>query len=187
MPKPAPIRTCAGTGTEHPQGSLLRFVRGPLENGGYAPFFDFTGKLPGRGLYLLPTVAAYQAALKRKAFAHQLETNRPPPGWAEITAALKADALKKLGLARKAGHLTPRLEAVLEVAKAGRMKGLLVATDTGHEALAHTAHFAPRLELFRKTELEAATGWPNVAVIGLTNLDTAWPALQKAAKAQQNT
>lgn len=82
--KSTPLRTCAATHQKHPKSALLRFV-----NVAGVPTPDPTQTLPGRGTYILPTEAAYTAALKRKAFAQKLKTNRPPPTWPEIAALAK--------------------------------------------------------------------------------------------------
>ncbi|MBI1308383.1 MAG: DUF448 domain-containing protein [Proteobacteria bacterium] len=81
--KTTPLRTCLATGQPQPQSTLLRFV-----NVGGTPTPDPTRTLPGRGAYLTPTEEAYNAALKRRAFAHKLKTNQPPPPWAQIAALL---------------------------------------------------------------------------------------------------
>jgi len=84
-----PTRTCAGTGQKLPQWQLLRFtnVRG-------VPTPDPLRQAPGRGVYILPTPEALALAVKKKAFAHKLRTNRPPPAWDEIQAYLDTAAIK---------------------------------------------------------------------------------------------
>ena len=78
-----PVRTCCGTGQRLPQAQLLRWV-----NVGGVPTPDPTRVLPGRGAYTLPSVAAVQAALKRKAFAQKLKTNQPPGGLEQLAQML---------------------------------------------------------------------------------------------------
>ncbi len=84
--KHSPLRTCAATGQKLPQSQLLRFVN----VGGVPTPEALLGphRAPGRGVYIVPTEAAYTAALKRKAFAHRLKTNRPPAPWSEIVSHL---------------------------------------------------------------------------------------------------
>ena len=84
-----PIRTCAGTGQKLPQWQLLRFI-----NVKGVPVPDPLRQAPGRGVYILPNAEALALAVKKKAFAHKLRTNRPPPSWQEIQAQLDTTAIK---------------------------------------------------------------------------------------------
>ncbi len=82
-----PLRTCAATGQKHPQSALLRFV-----NVAGVPTPEVmlgTTRAPGRGVYVLPTPEALAAAVKRKAFANRIKTNRPPPAWEDILPFLQ--------------------------------------------------------------------------------------------------
>lgn len=90
-----PLRTCAGTGAKLPQSGLLRFVG---VKGVPTPEFYLhpTKRAPGRGVYVLPNPEALALAVKKKAFAHKLKTNRPPPEWNEIAARLVALGSQKL-------------------------------------------------------------------------------------------
>lgn len=87
----APIRTCAGTGQKLPQAQLLRFV-----NAGGVPTPEVmlhpTKRAQGRGVYIVPTPEALAAAIKRKAFAHRLKTNKSAPEWPEIATFLQPKA-----------------------------------------------------------------------------------------------
>src|SRR5215470_6775014 len=60
-----PHRRCVATGAVAPKESLLRFVVSP--SGALVP--DLQARLPGRGLYLSPTRAAIETALKKRAFS----------------------------------------------------------------------------------------------------------------------
>lgn len=81
--KHVPLRTCIGTSQKLPQGQLLRFV-----NVSGTPTLDISQTLPGRGTYILPTQAAFESALKRRAFAAKLKTTKPPLPWPEIAQML---------------------------------------------------------------------------------------------------
>lgn len=191
MPKHTPIRTCVATRAESAPEGLLRFVQGPKnEKGQTAPWPDISGKLPGRGVYLIPTAENYAIAIKKKVFAHQLDTNQPPPPFAEVAALLEKDALQRLGLAKKAGQLVLGLDNVLEEGRKSTLKALILAADAGADARNKVEALSRRLELpllmpFGKAALEQALGQPNLTVIGFTRLDTAWPAVHKAQHAKQ--
>lgn len=182
MQSKKPLRTCAVLGTEHPQQDLLRFVAAPDGT----PTLDLTGKLPGRGLYLTPTAAVYAQALKRKTFAHQLETTQPAPAWAVVQTTLAERALHQLGLARKAGQAVPGADAVREVGN--HIKAIILAADAGADTVDKMNKMAnyrdvPLCRAFTKAQLEAALGAPHTSVVGLTRLDTAWPSVHKAEQA----
>jgi predicted RNA-binding protein YlxR (DUF448 family) len=44
-------------------------------------------------VYVLPTAQALAQAVKRKAFAHRLKTNRPPLPWEELEVMLKTHGI----------------------------------------------------------------------------------------------
>lgn len=82
-----PLRTCAGTGQKHPQSALLRFVN--VQGVPTPEVMLGATRAPGRGVYVLPTPEALAAAVKRKAFANRIKTNRPPVAWDDILPFLK--------------------------------------------------------------------------------------------------
>jgi len=63
-----PIRRCLGCGTRRPKGDFARFV---VRRDGDANHLvrDGRARMPGRGLYICPVRACYEAALSRRAFA----------------------------------------------------------------------------------------------------------------------
>ena len=79
MSKQPPQRTCIATGVTLPQAQLWRFAAG-LDGQAH---LDLAHKAPGRGAYLAPTKAAFDQALKRKAFERHLDV--APPAWDNVT------------------------------------------------------------------------------------------------------
>jgi predicted RNA-binding protein YlxR (DUF448 family) len=77
-----PVRTCAGCGRRAPQRELVRFVavEGRLTPG---------RGVPGRGAYTCATVACFQRALDRRAFARVL---RAPVAVEPALARIYTDA-----------------------------------------------------------------------------------------------
>ena len=71
-PKKIPMRMCTGCGEMKPKKELVRVVRGPEkagEDGQPLPpeiSLDLTGKKPGRGAYLCPSLACLQKARKAR-------------------------------------------------------------------------------------------------------------------------
>ncbi|PZP38841.1 MAG: DUF448 domain-containing protein [Pseudomonas fluorescens] len=83
-----PIRTCVATGKKLPQNELVRFV-----NVGGVPTPERClgpHRAAGRGVYIQPNAQALAMAIKKKAFAHRLKTNRPPLTWEEIEPLLQS-------------------------------------------------------------------------------------------------
>lgn len=108
------------------KSSMLRFVVGP--DG--APVEDVAGKLPGRGLYLLPYrsyVAGYlhRSGVRGEAGDQQL---------ARIEQALRQRLLDRLRLARRGGHLGWGMRVVEEYVR-GRTKKPERASVTTAEAV----------------------------------------------------
>ncbi|WP_245581291.1 YlxR family protein [Propionicicella superfundia] len=74
-------RTCIGCRARDEKPRLVRFV---LSADGVL-VQDPAAVLPGRGAYVHPSVACWQAAVKRRAFARALRrpvaVGEPPTGW----------------------------------------------------------------------------------------------------------
>ncbi len=67
--KKIPMRKCVATATLAPKKELLRIVRCPDQS----VAVDITGKLNGRGAYLLKTKEAVEVAKKKKSLDRALE------------------------------------------------------------------------------------------------------------------
>lgn len=95
----------------------MRFVLGPDKI--IVP--DITGKLPGRGLWLLADPNVIQMAVDKKLFfkASKKSYTKVPPDLVDETAGLlRAHVLSLLGLARKAGVFVGGFEKVKEALSA---------------------------------------------------------------------
>jgi uncharacterized protein len=71
---PDPVRTCVGCRTATTKRDLIRLVRGP--DGVIA--VDPTGRAAGRGAYVHPHPACWDAALKRGAIGRALRSVLQP-------------------------------------------------------------------------------------------------------------
>ncbi|WP_123944829.1 MULTISPECIES: YlxR family protein [unclassified Frondihabitans] len=67
------VRTCIGTRTRAPRSSLLRVV---ARDG--RVIADASATEPGRGAWLMPTMQAYETAVRRKAFRRALRLDAEP-------------------------------------------------------------------------------------------------------------
>ncbi len=78
--KKIPMRKCVATMTQAPKKDLLRIVR--CTDGSIA--VDATGKVNGRGAYLLKTQEAVEIAKKRKSLDRALECVVPQETYESI-------------------------------------------------------------------------------------------------------
>lgn len=76
MPRsqPAPIRTCIATRERHGDNQLLRVV---FDHDSQRVVADPHRRLPGRGAWITPTLAAWELAESRRAFGRALRVNGP--------------------------------------------------------------------------------------------------------------
>ena len=78
--KKIPMRMCIACRESKPKKELIRIVKnkeGELN-------VDTTGKMPGRGAYLCPSVACLERAFKTKALQRALEVNMTEEMLSEI-------------------------------------------------------------------------------------------------------
>jgi predicted RNA-binding protein YlxR (DUF448 family) len=73
-PKKVPQRTCVGCRNVKAKRELVRVVRDPQGS----IDLDTTGKKPGRGAYICPSLSCLEAALKGGRLAKALESSLPP-------------------------------------------------------------------------------------------------------------
>lgn len=62
-------RKCVGCGAERPKSEMLRVTRGP--DGVIS--VDSTGRAPGRGTYVCPSMECVRAAMKKKSLQRALK------------------------------------------------------------------------------------------------------------------
>lgn len=123
----APERRCIITRQTLPKAELLRFVVGPEDR----LYIDVAGKLPGRGLYVVPEKAHLTTALSKGAFARAAKQKVViPDNFAtEVEDALARHVVDLLSLARKSGAAIAGFEKVKEKVAAGSVALLLQASD----------------------------------------------------------
>jgi predicted RNA-binding protein YlxR (DUF448 family) len=72
--RPLPQRTCIACRSTSGKRALIRVVRTPADE----VEIDLTGKKAGRGAYLCPDAACWQAALKKDRLSAALKTKLSP-------------------------------------------------------------------------------------------------------------
>lgn len=116
------LRSCAVTRIQRPREQLLRFVLNPA--GQWTA--DLMGRLPGRGLYVIPSRVNVRALLKRRSVAPaEIDVILE-----HLAAALSGRFLDGVGLSRRAGCLCRGLRDVSETVQGGERPILLLAADT---------------------------------------------------------
>ncbi len=153
------MRRCLATRAVRPKDELLRFAIGP--DGALVP--DVAGRLPGRGLWLVPEARVLRLAVQRNLFAKAAGMGvAVPADLAEVVErALKRRWLDLLGLAARAGRVAAGFDRVREWLAAGRVALLIEASDGaegGRQKLRAAARELPVIALFDSAELAAALG-----------------------------
>jgi len=123
-------RTCIATGQRFPPHRLIRFVAAPS---GYA-VADLAGRLPGRGAWVLATVATIYQADQKGHFKRALGVGLRSLD-ADITAianGLHARIISTASMARKCGVL---LGGSGKLLSEGHFNGLLAAKDASPREL----------------------------------------------------
>lgn len=156
-------RRCIASGELHETRDLLRFVLAP--DGGVV--LDLAGKLPGRGLWLLPRRDMIDRACGRRLFARAARAPVNVPGdlAEQVVQALRRRCLDLIGLARRGGLVTAGFERVKSRLAAGRAAALIQAVDAapgGRRKLSALAGSAtpgvPVVEVFTAGELGRVLG-----------------------------
>lgn len=165
-------RRCIASGELHAPRDLLRFVVAPDGD----VVLDLAGKLPGRGLWLLPRRDMLDKARARKLFARAARTpvGVPEDLTGQVAQALRERCLGLLGFARRAGELTAGHEKVKSWLSAGRAAVLVQAADAaegGRQKLRALARAAapslPVIEAFSAEELGRALGRDTVVHVAV--------------------
>lgn len=154
-----PLRRCLVTRAVRPKAELVRFVLSPA--GEVTP--DLAGRLPGRGYWVGAERRLVETALAKHLFAKA--AGKAVAAAADlpdlVARLLKARALERLGLARRAGAAVAGHDKVEAWLREGRAGLLLAASDgapDGRRKLAALAGALPVVACFTADELAAAFG-----------------------------
>ncbi len=157
------VRRCIASGELRPKAELIRFVADP--GGTVVP--DLAGRLPGRGLWLLPRREHLERACARNLFAKAAKAplRVPEDLPARVEALLSRRCLDLIGLAKRAGRAVSGYQRVASLLASGGVAVLLAAVDTAEDgrrklrAAARTQNPTPRVvEVFTAEELGRALG-----------------------------
>jgi predicted RNA-binding protein YlxR (DUF448 family) len=151
------LRTCLVSGESRDKSELLRFVVGP--GGDIVP--DIEGRLPGRGLWLLPRRDIVAKALAKRLFARAA---RKPVAAADGLADRIEDLLVRrcvdlIGLARRAGQAVTgfaKVEAALDKGEAAVLIEASEGAAGGRGKLKRLAPGLPVIDALTSAELGRA-------------------------------
>ncbi len=100
-PRKIPMRTCVGCRTVRAKRELVRVVRTPAGD----VTVDPTGKLSGRGAYVLPNLRCLDLALQGKRLERALQQPIPPDVQRRMAEMLSgADREPRIGARFRPGH-----------------------------------------------------------------------------------
>jgi len=131
-----PIRTCILSREEAPREGLIRLALSP--DGQVLP--DVRAKAPGRGAWIGVDRAALDTAIAkgklRGALARAFKTNAidvPADLSSRIAAALERNALDRIGLEARTGHVLVGFDRIETAARQGKLQLLAHAADAGED------------------------------------------------------
>ncbi len=176
-------RRCIVTGEIRPKAELLRFVVDP--EGRLTP--DITGRLPGRGLWLLAHRDIVTMAVTKRLFARAARgAVIVEEGLADrIEALLVRRCGEILGLARRAGQAVAGFVKVESALRGGTVAVLVAASDGAADGRAKLAALAPGMPVvspLTSEELGAAFGREHAVHAALNDGRLAGLFLSEAAR-----
>lgn len=129
-----PVRTCILSREEAPRDGLIRLALSP--DGEVLP--DVRAKAPGRGAWIGVTRAELEASGRKLkgALARAFKTNDvkvPEDLGARIAEQLQRNALDRLGLEFKSGHVVIGNDRIDNAARTGQLQLLLHASDASED------------------------------------------------------
>nr|WP_075219284.1 RNA-binding protein [Acuticoccus yangtzensis] len=162
----SPQRTCLVTRRKGTPETMIRFVLSP--DGVVVP--DVRRKLPGRGVWVEASAERIAEAVKKRVFSRGFKAQVEAPDTLpeQVGHLLRRAALERLAFAHKAGLVTAGFEKVRAEVAAGRIRGLVFASDAAVdgrrkvEALAKKAFDLHNkldvVDVFDSAELERTLG-----------------------------
>lgn len=147
----APLRTCVVTREARPQTELLRLAL--LPTGEVA--VDRSGKLPGRGAWVVPTREALELLQSRPGMlgrAFELENPgslRADDLLAQARAVTRATMLDLLSLSARSGCLHSGADQVTAAVRGGQVVALLVAADASEQSVSAARGAREGIPVFR--------------------------------------
>lgn len=178
---PEPERSCIVTHAVKEKGELIRFVIGP--NDTLVP--DITGKLPGRGLYVLASRLTLAEAIAKRAFSRAAKTQVHIPD--DLSAKVEAQLARRVGealsLARKSGQVVMGFDQVEAAVKSGKVEALIHASDAGVDGVKKLSGYTgPVFDQLPRELLSEVLGKENAVHAAVTHGPTAGFFIEEARR-----
>ncbi|MBF0145890.1 MAG: DUF448 domain-containing protein [Magnetococcales bacterium] len=160
---------CAVSRVRYPQRQLLRFVTSPEG----ALVEDITGRLPGHGLYVWPTVDHIVRLLRKQGGG--VGPEGPEGVIRRCGEGLSRRFLEGLGLARRAGVIRRGLREVEALLDGGHRPLLILAGDIAAHSrqkfagVVHRHEVTGWVELLDGDRLGAACGWSHTVILAVND------------------
>ncbi|MGH6968602.1 MAG: RNA-binding protein [Stellaceae bacterium] len=135
------LRRCLVTGESRDRGSLLRFVVAPDRR--VVP--DVDGRLPGRGLWLIPSRDIVKTAVAKRLFTRAAKQDVVVEDGLDdrVEALLVRRSIERLGLARRAGKAVAGFTQVEKAVRDGNVAVLVEAADGAPDGRGKLTRLAP--------------------------------------------
>lgn len=163
-------RTCIVSREQKPEAALIRFALSP--DGDVVP--DLRRKLPGRGCWVSNSRAMVAEAIKRHAFAKNLDDKAQAAESLPMLVGklMRAEMTQALALCRKAGLATSGNAKVEDALRQGKVAALIHAAGSSPDGAAKLDWLGGPdtaiIELFETNELDLAFGRENVVHAALS-------------------
>ena len=163
-------RTCIVSREQKPEAELIRFALSP--DGDVVP--DLRRKLPGRGCWVTNSRVLVAEAVKRRAFAKNLDDKaKAAESLPDLIGKLmRAEMTQSLALCRKAGLATSGNSKVEDALRQGKVAALIHVAGSSPDGAAKLDWLCGPdtviIELFETNELDLAFGRENVVHAALT-------------------
>lgn len=166
-------RTCLGCGVQHEKQALLRFVCAPSGE----VLLDYTGRAPGRGVYVCCDVLCLGKALRVVKLCHAFRQEVIVPDLGRVGQDVRKLLYRRLGaylgMSQKAGGVVSGHHFIQRAFLQARVFYMILAEDIAmrraEEYCALCIQYAvPYVRLFTKEELGHMLGRSSRSAVGLT-------------------
>ena len=180
-PKKTQIRTCIVTREEHHKSELLRFV---VNKDGIV-YFDQNQKLPGRGLYVTPSLDALKTAIQKKQFSKSAKRQVQVADdlMDQVASTLRQHVLSYISMTKRASVLIASLTNLEKYIKNNKIACYITSSsqdsDGYRKMISKIGSSAPIITEFSNDELSRILGLENAVHLAMKEGELAETFLKK--------